>query len=129
VVVDTSAMLAILLGEPERRAFLEALEQADIRRISAATFVEVSMVIESRHGGEGLRDLDLFLKTGNFEITALDSEQAYLARQAFSRFGKGRHRANLNFGDCFSYALAKAVGEALLCKGDDFVHTDLGTAP
>ena len=82
------------------------------------------MVIESRHGQSGLQALDLFLCRAEFEFIAVDRKQAYLARHAFSRFGKGRHRAGLNFGDCFSYALAMFLGEALLCKGGDFPLPD-----
>ena len=125
MVVDTSALLAILLDEPERRAFNEAIDAAESRVMSAASFVEVSIVIESRFGAEGLRDLDLFIERAGIEIVAVDSEQAHMARRAFSRFGKGRHRAGLNYGDCFSYALAMVLGEPLLYKGDDFPHTDV----
>lgn len=125
MVLDTSALLAILLNEPERRSFNEAIEAAESRAVSAATFVEVSMVIESRHGAEGLRDLDLLLERAGIELVAVDAEQAHVARRAFSRYGKGRHRAGLNYGDCFSYALATVLGEPLLYKGDDFRHTDL----
>ena len=125
MVIDTSAILAILFDEPERRAFNEAIEAAETRVLSAATFVEVSIVIESRHGAEGLRDLDIFLERAGIELAAVDSEQAHVARRGFSRFGKGRHRAGLNYGDCFSYALATVLGEPLLYKGDDFRHTDI----
>ena len=125
MVVDTSAIVAILQGEPERRRFIEALEGADTRRLSVASVVEISMIIESRYGPDGLRDLDAFLARAQFELVSVDRDQAYCAREAFSRFGKGRHRASLNYGDCFSYALARILGEPLLCKGDDFMHTDL----
>lgn len=125
MVIDTSALLAILLDEPERRAFNEALEAADTRRMSVATLVEISIVIESRFGAEGLRDLDLFVHRANLDLAAVDLEQATLARRAFSRFGKGRHPAGLNFGDCFPYALAMALGEPLLFKGADFAQTDV----
>jgi ribonuclease VapC len=125
MVVDTSAILAILLDEPERRGFNEAIEASESRRMSAASFVEVSIVIESRFGAEGLRDLDLFLERAGIELTAVDSEQAQAARRAYSRFGKGRHPAGLNYGDCFAYALATVLGEPLLYKGDDFGRTDV----
>ena len=125
MVVDTSALLAILQGEPERRIFIEAIESADAARISVANFVETSIVIESRQGTEGLRDLDRFISRAGIELIPVDQEQGHLARSAFSRFGKGRHRANLNYGDCFSYAAAISFGEPLLCKGDDFIHTDV----
>ena len=114
-----------LQGEVEQRAFLEAMEQADSVRMSVATLVESSIVIESRFGAEGIRDLDRLLARSGVELIPVDSEQAHLARAAFSRFGKGRHRAGLNYGDCFSYAAATAVGEPLLCKGDDFTRTDI----
>jgi ribonuclease VapC len=125
MIVDTSALLAILQDEPERRRFNEALADADSRRMSAATFVEVSIVIETRFGVEGLHHLDLFLERAGIELAPVDAEQARVARAAFSRFGKGRHPAALNFGDCFSYALAQVLGEPLLFKGDDFAKTDI----
>jgi ribonuclease VapC len=125
MLIDTSAVLAILQGEPERRTFVEAIEAADAARMSVASFVESSIVIESRYGAEGLRDLDRFLSRARIELIPVEAEQGQLARSAFSRFGKGRHRAGLNFGDCFAYAAAMALGEPLLSKGDDFIHTDL----
>ncbi|MEZ5583430.1 MAG: type II toxin-antitoxin system VapC family toxin [Candidatus Competibacteraceae bacterium] len=125
MVIDTSALLAILQNEPERRAFNEAIEFADIRSLSMASFVEVSLVIESRYGPEGIRDFDLLLSKAEIKLIPVDSEQALVARQAFRQYGKGRHSASLNFGDCFSYALAKTLGEPLLFKGDDFSKTDL----
>src|SRR5262245_33815137 len=125
MVVDTSALVALLQREPERRAFIEAIEAADARLMSVATFVEISIVIEARHGAEGLRDLDHFISHAGIELVAVDAEHGRLARGAFSLFGKGRHRAGLNYGDCFSYALAMLTGQPLLFKGDDFVHTDV----
>jgi len=123
MVIDTSAVLAILQREPERRSFLEAIEAAESTRMSVASFVETSIVIESRYGAEGLRDLDRFISRAGIELIPVDREQGQLARSAFSRFGKGRHRAGLNYGDCFAYAAALHLGEPLLCKGDDFIHT------
>jgi ribonuclease VapC len=117
-------LLAILQDEPERRAFNEAIETAESRRVSAATFVETSIVVESRFGAEGVRALDRFLELGDIEVVQVDVQQARCAREAFTRFGKGRHPAGLNFGDCFSYALAKVMSEPLLFKGDDFAKTD-----
>src|SRR5882724_4239742 len=117
MVIDTSAILAILQREPERRSFLEAIEAADLTRMSVASFVETSIVIESRYGADGLRDLDRFISRAGIELIAVDTGQAHLARSAFSRFGKGRHRAGLNYGDCFSYAAAISLGQPLLCKG------------
>jgi len=125
MVVDTSVLLAILQDEPERRRFNEALESADSSLMSVASFVETSIVIESRYGAEGLRDLDLLVERAGLELVPVDVEQARAARAAYSRFGKGRHPAALNFGDCFSYALARVLGEPLLFKGGDFSHTDL----
>lgn len=125
MVVESSALLAILQGEPDRRSFIEAIESADAARMSVASFVETSIVIESRYGAEGLRDLDRFLSRAKIELIPVDAEQGHLARSAFSRFGKGRHRAGLNYGDCFAYAAAISLGEPLLCKGDDFSHTDV----
>jgi ribonuclease VapC len=125
MVIDTSALLAILTGEAERRRFIEAIESAESRLISAATFVETSIVIEARHGTDGLHVFDLFLGKTEAEIVAVDADQAHAARRAFSRFGKGRHPAGLNYGDCFSYALASVRSEPLLFKGDDFPHTDV----
>ena len=123
--IDTPAVLAILQGESERRDFIEAIESADVGRMSVASFVETSIVIESRYGSEGRSDLDRFVSRAGIELAAVDQEQGELARSAFARFGKGRHRAGLNFGDCFSYAAAIGFGEPLLCKGDDFIHTDV----
>lgn len=129
MVIDTSVVLAILNDEPERRAFNEAIEAADSRSLSAASFVEVSIVVEARFGAEGVRYLDRFLERANVSIVPVDLEQGRLARQAWSRFGKGRHEAGLNFGDCFSYALAQVLGEPLLFKGEDFSRTDVTRYP
>jgi ribonuclease VapC len=128
MVLDTSALLAILQDEPERRAFNEAIEAAGSRLLSVASYVETSMVIESRHGAEGLRDLDLVVDRAQIELVAVDVEQGRVACRAFSRFGKGRHPAGLNYGDCFAYALASTRGEPLLFKGGDFSATDVTPA-
>jgi ribonuclease VapC len=125
MVVDTSALLAILQDEPERAAFNKAMEMADSRFISIASFVEVSIVIDARYGAEGLLGLDRFLRRAQIELAVVDQEQGRLARDAFRRFGKGRHPAGLNFGDCFAYALATALGHPLLYKGEDFSKTDV----
>lgn len=125
MVLDTSALLAILQDEPERRAFNEAIEGAASRVLSVVSFVEVSIVMESRHGAEGVRELDRFLARAGIEIVGVDPEQGRRARDAFSRFGKGRHPAALNLGDCFAYALAHQRDEPLLFKGSDFSRTDL----
>ena len=128
MVIDTSAVLAILSDEPERRAFNEAIEAADSRSLSVASFVEVSIVIEARFGAEGVRHRDRLLERADVTVVPVDLEQGRLARQAWSRFGKGRHEAGLNFGDCFSYALAQFLGEPLLFKGEDFSRTDVAGA-
>ena len=133
MVIDTSALLAVLQNEPERRAFNEAIEAADVPLLSAATYVECSMILESRYGAEGVRDLDHFIARARITLVPVDAEQARIARDAFRRYGKGRHPASLNFGDCFSYALARALGRPLLFKGNDFPQTDIechaGTPP
>jgi ribonuclease VapC len=125
MVIDASALLAVMQNEPERREYLEAIEAASSRLMSVATFVEASIVLEVRYGADGLRDLDLFLAKAEVELVAVDSEQAHAARRAYSRFGKGRHLAALNYGDCFSYALATVKDEPLLYKGNDFLRTDV----
>jgi ribonuclease VapC len=125
MVLDTSALLAVLLNEVEAPAFRLAIETDPIRLLSAASLVETSIVIEARVGEAGGRELDLLLHKAAIEVVAVDAEQAEIARHAFRNFGKGRHTAGLNYGDCFSYALAQSAGEPLLCKGDDFRKTDL----
>lgn len=126
MVLDTSALIAILFDEPERRRFTEAIEAAARRLLSAANFVEASIILESRHGAEGVRALDRLIATAGIEIVPVEKSQADAAREAFRAFGKGRHASGLNFGDCFAYALARTAGEPLLFKGDDFGHTDIG---
>jgi ribonuclease VapC len=125
MVVDTSALIAILQDEPERRVFNEAIEAAETCAMSTASFLETSMIIESRYGPDGTRDLDLFISKARITFASVDADQAYVARDAFRRYGKGRHAAGLNFGDCFAYALAKLLDEPLLFKGNDFVLTDI----
>jgi ribonuclease VapC len=125
MVVDTSALVAILFGEPDADRFVQALATASVRLLSAVTRVEVSFVVEGRKREAGRADLDLLLRDGAFEVVAVTSQQAQIAIEGFRRFGKGRHRAGLNIGDCFSYALSVSTGDRLLFKGDDFVHTDV----
>lgn len=125
MVIDTSALLAILQDEPERRAFAEAIESSGSCSMSVANLLETTLVVESRFGAEGVRALDELVEKASVDLVPVDLEQLGIARRAFSRFGKGRHAAALNFGDCFAYALARALGEPLLCKGDDFSRTDL----
>ena len=129
MVIDTSALLGILQNETERRTFNESIEEAGSRSLSTASFVEVSMIVESRYGADGVRDLDLFIAKAQITLVPVDAEQAHLARQAFRQYGKGRHPAGLNFGDCFSYALARSQGEPLLFKGNDFGKTDIECHP
>ncbi len=128
MVVDASALLAILLDEPERRRFDELIESDSRRLLSAATLVEAGIALERRLGEAAGRELDLFLHRARFEIVPVDSDQAEIARAAYRKYGMGRHAAGLNFGDCFSYALAKATGEPLLCKGADVARTDVDIA-
>ena len=125
MVIETSALLAILQNEPERRAFNEAIEAADTRAVSVATFVEASIVIEARYGAEGVRDLDLFIERAGIELVDVSVAEGRAARRAYARYGKGHHAAGLNFGDCFAYALATERGEPLLFKGVDFSKTDV----
>ncbi len=129
MVIDSSALVAILQDEPERRAFNEAIEAAGSCLMSTASFVETSMIIESRYGPDGRRALDLFISKARIKLVPVDADQAYIARDAFRHYGKGRHPAGLNFSDCLAYALAKAIGEPLLFKGADFALTDIVVYP
>ena len=125
MVLDTSALVAMLLGEPERERFMAALVQATDPLISAGTLLESSIVVYSKLGSGGLVDLDELLSTAGARCVAVDLAQVHLAREAFARFGKGQDRAGLNYGDCFAYALAKVTGTPLLFKGDDLAQTDV----
>ena len=128
MVLDSSAILAILLDEPERPRFTRLIEQDPTRLVSAATLVEVSIVIESRKGEAGRQLLQRFLELTGAEVASVTAEQAGRACDAFRRWGKGRHPAGLNFGDVFAYALAETTGEPLLFKGADFARTDITSA-
>jgi ribonuclease VapC len=128
MVIDASAMLAILLAEPGHESLNERIVSASRRLISAATVVEAGIVLLSRESAKNEPFLDLFLQKADLEIVPVDAQQAQVAREAFRRFGKGRHPAGLNFGDCFAYALASVKGEPLLYKGDDFAKTDIAAA-
>lgn len=128
MILDTSAMVAILYREPEAPAFVQLIHDAESCRISVATYVELSMVVETQLGPEGMRQAEAFFRRAGIVIEPVTLEQGELARQAFLDFGKGRHKASLNYGDCFSYALAKATGEQLLFKGVDFSQTDIEAA-
>lgn len=128
MVIDTSAIAAIALNEPEARNLHERIADDPVRLISAATVLEAAMVIEARFGEAGGADLDLWLHKIGVEIVAVTAEHADQARRAWRRYGKGRHPAGLNYGDCFSYALARLTDEPLLFKGDDFSKTDIRSA-
>lgn len=125
MVIDASAILAIFLDEPERKDFLDLILQAGKRLISAASVLETGMVLESKRGEPAGREFDLFLIRANLEVVPVDSEQIEIARSAWRQFGKGRHPAALNYGDCFTYGLAKWSGEPVLAKGRDFGLTDI----
>ncbi len=118
-------MIAILTMEPESARLAAAIEGDANRLISAATMVEAGLVIEARHGSAGGRELDLLAAKASLSIEAVTAQQAEVAREAWRRYGKGRHAAGLNLGDCFSYALARVTGAPLLFKGDHFTHTDI----
>ncbi len=128
MILDTSAILTIVFGETGNEAFVDAIATAPSCRISAASLLEVSIVAESRGGDLGVRQCDSFFRNSRLSVDPVTEEHALLARQGYSDFGKGRHPAGLNFGDCFSYALAKATGEPLLFKGADFRQTDVRPA-
>lgn len=125
MVIDTSALLAIFFAEPERQSFLERIRQDGSRLLSAPNALETSIVLEARRGEVAGREFDLFLHRLNIEIVPVDAAQVEVARAGWRRYGKGRHPANLNFRDCFAYALAKTSGEPLLAKGNDFPKTDV----
>lgn len=125
MVIDTSALVALLGMEPEAARLAAAIAADDVRVISAATLLETRIVIESRHGDAGARELELLIAKAAISIEGVSAQHADIAHEAWRRFGRGRHRAGLNYGDCFSYALARARGEALLFKGDDFAQTDI----
>ncbi len=128
MIVDSSALLAILLEEPEGRLLDVAIAPRAVSRMSAAGLLEASMILQSRKGADGVRDLDLPITRFKIEITPFTESQARLARLAFERYGKGRHPAQLYFGDCLTYALARETGEELLFKGTDFGQTDIAAA-
>ncbi len=125
MVIDTSALLAIFLAESERKRFLDLIVEAPRRLISAANVLETGIVLEARRGESAGREFDLFVVRANLDVISVDAEQIEIARSAWRKYGKGRHPAALNFGDCFAYALAKSSGELLLAKGADFVRTDV----
>jgi ribonuclease VapC len=125
MVIDSSALLAIFLDEPERKQFLDLILQSTKHLISAASVLETGMVLESKRGESAGREFDLFVVRTNLEVVSVDAEQIEIARSAWRSFRKGRHPAALNFGDCFTYALARWSSEPVLAKGGDFALTDI----
>lgn len=128
MILDTSALAAIFFREPEKERFTRLIQEADQCLISTGTYVELSIVLERRGGPHGRRECDAFFRRAGIVIEPLTVEHAHIARQAYHDFGKGRHPAGLNMGDCFAYALAKSTGEPLLFKGSDFSRTDIESA-
>ena len=129
MIVDTSAIVAILRDDPEAMSCARAIADATVRRVSAVNFVESAVVIDASRDPIATRRFDDFVKEANISIEPVTEIQAQIARDAYRDFGKGSgHPAKLNFGDCFAYALAKASGEPLLFKGGDFAHTDIVAA-
>ena len=128
MIIDTSAIIAILRDEPEAMSYARAIADATIRRVSAVNFVESAVVVDASRDPIATRRFDDFIKEANISIEPVTETQAQIARGAYRDFGKGSgHPAKLNFGDCFAYALAKESGEPLLFKGGDFAHTDIVT--
>ncbi|RJP32620.1 MAG: type II toxin-antitoxin system VapC family toxin [Candidatus Omnitrophota bacterium] len=126
MILDTSALIAILQNEPERNNLLDAIEKADLIKIASATVLEASIVMKIRHGEEGVKHLHEFLTKINAEEVPFTSEHRQYAEVAYAAYGKGQnHKAQLNFGDCFSYGLSKCMDEPLLFIGSDFAHTDI----
>ena len=125
MVLDTSALVAVLLAEPERDGFVSAIAAAPLRLLSAANALELSIVLLAKKGPAGLREMEAFLAAAKVEVVAFEEEQLAVARDAYRRFGRGRHPAALNFGDACAYALSKQSGEPLLFKGRDFSQTDV----
>lgn len=128
MVIDTSAIAAILFDEPDRAVFVAAIDTAAVRLVSTASLVEATLVVEGRKGPRAAGLVDRFVEDGEIELVPVTTEHARLACGAFRAYGRGRHAAALNLGDCFAYALAKATGEPLLFKGEDFARTDLSSA-
>jgi ribonuclease VapC len=129
MVLDSSAILAILFKEPERDAFATALAGAGHRLVSAVNALEAAVVVSARKGPSGVRELDLLLHHAGVVVVSFTEDHLRLAREAWERYGKGRHPAGLNLGDCCAYALSRHSGEPLLFKGDDFARTDVVRAP
>lgn len=125
MVIDPSAILAIIYGEPEELIFIQLINESEDCLLSAPGYVEASIVMGTKHGEQGVKNLNLLIEALSIIIVPFSAEQAQLGSEAFLKFGKGRHPAKLNMGDCFSYALAKSINQPLLFKGNDFIHTDI----
>jgi ribonuclease VapC len=125
MIVDSSALLAVILNELDEPAFATAMVDAPSLHISAANWVEAAIVVDRHDDRDAASRFDALIAALRIEIQPVTPDIATLARQAHRRFGRGQHRAGLNYGDCFSYALARHRGEKLLCKGNDFIHTDI----
>ncbi|MEH2067996.1 MAG: type II toxin-antitoxin system VapC family toxin [Nostoc sp.] len=125
MVIDTSVILAIIYAEPEELIFIQLIDESEDCLLSAPSYVEASIVLGTKHGQQGVEKLNLLIQALSITIVSFSAEQAQLASEAFLKFGKGRHPAKLNMGDCFSYALAKSTNQPLLFKGNDFIHTDI----
>jgi ribonuclease VapC len=125
MVVDSSAITAMIVGEPERELFEDFIMRVPTPVISVAAVVEISIVLRNKRRVADADALDEVLSELRLDVRAVDASQGKLARDAFAKYGKGRHPAGLNFGDCFTYALAKARDDVLLFKGDDFARTDI----
>jgi ribonuclease VapC len=128
MILDTSCIIAILADEPDADRYIQAISHSPRCRISAGTFIELSIVLESQFPPEVARQCEALFRSAKIEIEPVTVDQAFLARQAFHNFGKGKHKARLNFGDCFGYALSKESGEPLLFQGHDFSKTDVLSA-
>ncbi len=129
MIVDSSALLALLRGEPESAIFAQAMESAPIRRISAANLLETAIVVDNARDPMASRRFDELIHEAQLVVEPVTEEQVHIAREAYRNFGKGRgHGAQLNFGDCFAYALSKTMEEPLLFKGADFRQTDIASA-
>ena len=125
MVIDSSVLVAVLFGEPQADSLVEAIAEAQPRLMSAANLLEAAIVVDNQLGPAAGRQLDRFVEQARIEVEPITEQQVRIARQAYLDFGRGNHPAKLNFGDCFAYALAKASGEPLLFKGDDFEQTDI----
>ena len=128
MIIDTSAVLAILFAEVDAPRFADATARAPVRLISAANFLEAGIVVDNQIGAAAGRQLDVLISRADIHVEAVTREHVDIARQAYLDFGKGNHAAGLNFGDCFAYALAKTTGLPVLCNGNDFARTDLTSA-